>query len=310
VVGTGQPSGEAAPSAGGGIALAYETFGRPADPPLLLIMGLGAQLLSWPEDFCRELVSRHLFVVRFDNRDVGLSSHLHTAPLPDMAAIMAGDPSSAPYSLSDMAADAAGLIEGLGLGSAHIVGASLGGTIAQVLAVEHPERVRSLTSIMSTTNDPTVGQWTEEAFAQLAVQAEPTREATIERDVRVNRVIGSPAFRTSEAELRDRAGRAFDRDVDPDGTTRQFAAFLASPDRTADLANVVAPTVVIHGAADPVIEVSGGRATAAAIPDAELFVIDGMGHDLPRQLWPRFADRISALVDRAEQHPAAMTELT
>ena len=292
----------------GSITLAYETLGRPDDPPVLLIMGMGAQLLSWHEEFCQELVDRHLFVVRYDNRDVGHSTHLRTVPMPDLAAVMGGDPSTAPYTLSDMAADAAGLIEGLGLGSAHLVGASLGGTIGQVMAVEHPERVRSLTSMMATTNDPAVGQWTQEAIAQLSVQASPTREATIERDVQINRVIGSPAFPTGDVELRERAGRAFDRDVDPDGATRQFAAFLASPDRTADLARVTAPTLVIHGAADPLIQVSGGRATAAAIPGAELLVIEGMGHDLPRQLWPQFADRISALVQRAEEQRHRTTD--
>jgi pimeloyl-ACP methyl ester carboxylesterase len=300
-----QRPGPASVDTGRGITLVYETFGVRTDPPVLLIMGMGSQLLSWQEGFCQELVARHLFVVRFDNRDVGLATHLHSAPPPDLAALLAGDPSTAPYTLWDLADDAADLIEGLGLGSAHVVGASLGWTIGQVLAVEHPARVRSLTSMMATTGDPTVGQWTEEALAELAVQTEPTREAMIERDLRINRVVGSPAFPTPEAELRERAGRAFDRSFDPDGGVRQFAAFLASPDRTADLARVVAPTLVIHGAADPLISVSGGRATAAAIPGAELHVIEGMGHDLPHQLWPEFADQIAALVRRAEDQRRA-----
>ena len=173
--GEGSHPSRTSPAFEGDIAIAYETFGDAADPPVLLIMGLGAQLLSWQEDFCQQLVDRGLFVVRFDNRDVGLSTHLHHAPLPDLAAIQSGDSSTAPYTLSDMASDAANLIESLGLGSAHVVGASMGGMIGQVLAIEHPDRVRSLTSIMSTTGDPNVGQSTQEAFAQLAQPAARTR---------------------------------------------------------------------------------------------------------------------------------------
>jgi pimeloyl-ACP methyl ester carboxylesterase len=289
------------PAFEGDITIAYETFGDAADPPVLLIMGLGGQLLSWQEDFCRQLADRHLFVVRFDNRDVGLSTHLHQAPSPDLAAIQNGDSTTAPYTLSDMASDTASLIQALGVGSAHVVGASMGGMIGQLLAIEHPDRVRSLTSIMSTTGNPNVGQSTEEAFAQLARPAARTREEMIARRLQSHRVVGSPDFPTSEAELRDRAEQAFDRDFDPDGGMRQFAAVLASPDRTADLAGVRVPTLVIHGADDPLIQVSGGHATAAAIPDAELLVINGMGHDLPRQLWPQVTERISTHIASAER---------
>ena len=214
-------------------------------------MGLGGQLLSWPEDFCQQLVDRGLFVVRFDNRDVGLSTHLPDLPSPDLAAIQRGDFATAPYTLSDMASDAASLIEALGLDSVHVVGVSMGGMIGQILAIEHPDRVRSLTSIMSTTGDPNVGRSTEEAFAHLTQPAARTREEVIDRRLQSQRITGSPDYPTSEAELRDRAGQAFDRNFDPAGGTRQFAAALASPDRTADLAGVRVPTLVIHGSRRP-----------------------------------------------------------
>ena len=285
----------------GDITIAYDTFGEAADPPVLLIMSLGGQLLSWQEEFCQQLADRNLFVVRFDNRDVGLSTHLHDLPLPDLAAIHSGDFSTVPYTLSDMAGDTARLIEALGVDSAHLVGASMGGMIGQVLAIEHPDRVRSLTSIMSTTGDPDVGQATAEAFAQLTRPPARTREEVMDRRVQSHRVTGSPDFPTSEAELRDRAGRAFDRNFDPSGGVRQFAATIASPDRTDDLALVQVPTLVIHGADDPLIQVSGGRATAAAIPDAELLVINGMGHDIPRQLWSQVVGRISTHLTNAER---------
>jgi pimeloyl-ACP methyl ester carboxylesterase len=289
------------PVGDGKITIAWETFGDADDPPALLIMGLGGQLLSWQEGFCRQLADRGLFVVRFDNRDVGLSTHLDEVPLPDLAAIQGGDTSPAPYTLKEMASDAVSLIDALGMGSTHVIGASMGGMIGQVLAIEHPDRVRSLTSIMSTTGDPAVGQATEEAFAQLTRPAARTREEMIDRRIQSHRITGSPAFPTSEAELRDRAEQAFDRNFDPAGGARQFAAVLASPDRTADLAGVQVPTLVIHGVADPLIQVSGGHATAAAIPNAELLAIDGMGHDLPSQLWPQVIERISTHIASAER---------
>jgi pimeloyl-ACP methyl ester carboxylesterase len=285
----------------GDIAIAYETFGDAADPPVLLIMGLGGQLLSWQGDFCQQLADRRLFVVRFDNRDVGLSTHLHQAPQPDLAAIQNGDFSTAAYTLRDMANDTVSLIDALAVGSAHLVGASMGGMIGQLVAIEHPDRVRSLTSIMSTTGNRNVGQSTDDAFAQLARPAARTREEMIDRRLQSHRVVGSPDFPTSDAELQDRAAQAFDRNFDPQGGARQFAAVLASPDRTADLAEVRVPTLVIHGADDPLIQVSGGHATAAAIPDAELLVINGMGHDLPRQLWPQVIERISTHIAKAER---------
>src|SRR5215213_10545120 len=280
------PSAEVQHTAVGDIDIAYNTVGKPTDPPVLLISGLGAQLIAWDDAFCQELVDRGMFVVRFDNRDVGLSSHLARGSLANSTAIMAGAPQVLPYTLADMAADAAGVIDNLGLDSAHVVGISLGGMIAQILAIEHPERVRSLTSIMSTTGHKQVGQPTDAARALFLLPPVITREDAMDRAMLFNRTIVSPAYPTDETELRDRAVRAFDRAFNPQGVARQLAAAMTTPDRTEDLRRLDLPTLVIHGAQDPVIAVSGGQATAEAIPGAELVVIDGMGHDLPRPLWP------------------------
>ena len=285
----------------GDIDIAYNTLGEATDPPVLLISGLGAQLIAWDDAFCQELVDRGLFVIRFDNRDVGLSSHLAGGPLLDPSARTAGAAQATPYTLAEMAADTAGVIENLGLDSAHVVGISLGGMIAQILAIERPERVRSLTSIMSMTGNGRVGQPTEAARALLLLPPVSTRAGAMDRSVLFNRAVGSPAYRIDETELRDRAARAFDRAFDPQGVVRQLAAAMATPDRTEDLHRLDLPTLVIHGAEDQLIAVSGGQATAEAIPGAELVVIDGMGHDLPRPLWPTVVERIGGLVDRAEQ---------
>jgi pimeloyl-ACP methyl ester carboxylesterase len=284
----------------GAVELAYETFGDPADPPVLLVMGLGTQMLAWPDGFCRLLADRDLFVIRFDNRDIGLSTHLHDAPPPDVMAAMTGDTSSASYTLSDMAADTVALLDALGLRSAHVVGLSMGGMIAQVVAIEHPERVLTLTSIMSTTGDPSVGGATQEALGALLAPPASTREEAQERAVAGYRIIGSPGYPLDEEGLRERAGTAFDRANDPAGVGRQLLAILASGDRTPRLREVGVPTLVIHGERDPLIDVSGGRATAAAIPGAELAVLEGMGHDLPRELWPELVDRIAAHAAKVE----------
>jgi pimeloyl-ACP methyl ester carboxylesterase len=287
----------------GDLDVAHETFGDPADPPVLLVMGLATQMLAWPDEFCADIASRGHHVIRFDNRDVGLSTHLDGAPPPDLAAALAGDTSSASYTLADMAADTVGLLDALGIDSTHLVGASMGGMIAQTVAIEHPGRVRSLTSIMSTTGDRAVGAATREAVQVLLAPAARTREEAIERTVETMRVIGSPGYDRDEAWIRDRAGRAYDRAHDPHGVLRQLLAIAASPDRTPALARIRVPTLVIHGADDPLIDVSGGRATAAAIPGAELVVIEGMGHDLPRALWPRIAGLIAGVVERGECAP-------
>jgi len=277
----------------GEIDLAYETFGDPTDPPLLLVMGLATQMLGWPDALCSGLADRGHYVVRFDNRDVGLSTHLTDAPPGDIGALMQGDTSSASYRLSDMAADATGLLDALGLESAHVVGASMGGMIAQTMAIEFPERVRTLVSIMSTTGDPAVGAPTQAAMGALLTPPSGTREGAMDGTVAVYRVIGSPAYPFDEAEVRERAGVAYDRGYDPAGVSRQLAAVLASGDRTAGLREMGVPTLVIHGDQDPLVSPSGGEATAAAVPGAELVVIEGMGHDFPAALVPELVDRVA-----------------
>ncbi len=284
----------------GDIELAYETFGSAQDPPLLLVMGLATQMIGWPDELCRMLADRGLYVIRFDNRDVGLSTHLDSAGAPDVLAVMGGDRSGVPYGLADMADDAAGLLDALGLDAAHVVGASMGGMIAQLMVLRHPRRVRSLTSIMSTTGDPAVGTPAEAAIGVLLAPPATDRESAVQRAVDAFRVVGSPGFEFDEAGVRERAGLAFDRAHDPAGVARQMAAVLTTPDRTADLAGVAVPTLVVHGAQDPLVGVSGGRATAAAVPGAELLVVEGMGHDLPRAVLPELADRIGALAARAD----------
>ncbi|UBU14864.1 alpha/beta fold hydrolase [Nonomuraea gerenzanensis] len=238
--------------------------------------------------------------IRFDNRDAGLSTHFHDAPVPDLSAALAGDLSSAAYTLSDLAADTVGLLDALGLDSAHLVGASLGGMIAQTVAIEHPARIRSLTSIMSTTGAPGVGGPDHEVLSQLAGPPPTGRADVIEHSVKAFRLLGSPGFPTDESELRERAALAYDRAYDPLGMMRQTVAVVASGDRTERLHSVRVPALVIHGADDRMCDVSGGRATAEAIAGAELVVIDGMGHNLPRQLWSDLAARIASLVHRTE----------
>lgn len=286
-----------------GIEIEYETFGDPADPALLLVMGLGAQMILWPEEFCSDLAARGLHVVRYDNRDVGRSTWLDQAGMPDvagaLAAAMQGRPIASPYRLRDMAADAVGLLDALEVDAAHVVGASMGGMIAQTLAIEHPARVRTLTSIMSTTGHPGLPPARPEAMAVLVTPAPTERAAAIEHGVRVWRTIGSPGFPFDEAEVRERAALAFDRGVNPPGIARQLVAILASGSRREALRGVQVPSLVIHGAADPLVPVEAGRDTAQAVPGAELLEFEGMGHDLPRPLWPRFVEAIAKLVGRA-----------
>src|SRR3954465_4026015 len=262
----------------GDIELAYETFGDRDDPPVLLVMGLATQMIGWPDEFCRGLADRGLFVVRFDNRDIGLSTHLDDRGAPDIMTVLAGARSPVPYGLADLADDTVGLLDALGLDSAHVVGASMGGMIAQLVAIRYPKRVRSLTSIMSTTGNPTVGAPAEAAMGVLLAPPATDRESAIQRAVDTYRVIGSPGFEFDETGLRDRAGLSFDRAYDPAGVARQLAAILTTHDRTAGLAAVSVPPLVIHGSHDTLVDVSGGRATAAAVPDCDLLVVDGMGH--------------------------------
>jgi pimeloyl-ACP methyl ester carboxylesterase len=284
----------------GDIELAYETFGDPADTPLLLVSGLATQMIGFADEFCAGLADRGLFVIRFDNRDIGLSTHLHAAGVPDLGAIGRGDLSTLHYGLGDFAADTVGLIDALGLDSVHLVGTSMGGMIAQLVTTTYPERVRSLTSIMSTTGDRSLPGPSEAATAILYAPPARDRDSAIQRQLETYRVIGSPGFPFDDEAIRARAGLAFDRAHDPAGVARQMAAIGTTHDRTADLGKVAVPTLVIHGSDDALVNVAGGRATAAAVPGAELVVIEGMGHDLPRPLWPEFTDRIAGLVARAE----------
>jgi pimeloyl-ACP methyl ester carboxylesterase len=266
---------------------------------MLLIMGLGVQMLGWDERFCRRLSERGFRVVRFDNRDVGHSTHLHDAPTPNLMAALAGDTSSAAYTLEDMADDAAGLIDHLGAEAAHVVGASLGGMVAQTLAARHPERVLSLASIMSSTGNRTVGQPLDTVLPVLLTPPPADRDAFVENSVRTFRAIGSPGYPIDERGLRALARASYDRSYDPAGVGRQLVAILASGDRTEALRSIEAPTVVIHGEEDPLIQVSGGDATARAIEGAKLVRIPGMGHDLPEALWPTFIDEIAENAARA-----------
>ncbi len=284
-----------------GIDIAYQRLGNPDAPLVLLIMGVAAQSIHWPDAFCHALVDRGLQVIRFDNRDCGLSTHMTNAPTPDLPAALAGDLSSVSYTLSDMAADAVGLLDALGFGKAHVVGASMGGAIAQTMAIEHPDRVRSLTSMMSTTGNISVGQPSPDVLREVfSGPPATTRDEVIQQRLRASRAVGSPGYPTDEEEVAALAGRAYDRCHDPIGIARQAIASVASGDRTEHLRHLGVSTLVIHGLADRMVDVSGGRATAEAIPGAELVLIEGMGHNLPPGLRIQLAERIAELVWRAE----------
>ncbi|MDE3188243.1 MAG: alpha/beta hydrolase [Acidobacteriota bacterium] len=284
-----------------GIEIAYERLGNCDAPVVLLIMGGGAQLIHWPEAFCHELVKSGLQVIRFDNRDAGHSTHMVDAPPPDLPAVLAGDMSSVSYTLGDMAADTVGLMDALGIEKAHVVGASMGGQIGQTIAIEYPDRVRSLTSMMSTTGHRSVGQVAPDAMRELfAGPPAETRDEVIQQYVRAMRVVGSPGYPSDENEIAARAGLAFDRGYDRIGMARQAIATVASGDRTERLRQLKVPALVIHGLADRMVDVSGGRATAEAIPGAELVLIEGMGHSLPPGLRSQLAARIAEFVWRVE----------
>ncbi|WP_211335962.1 alpha/beta fold hydrolase [Nocardia pseudobrasiliensis] len=277
------------------IDMAFERLGDPRHPPVLLIMGAGAQLVNWPDGFCAELVERGLHLIRFDNRDAGRSTHFTETPPPDFTAAMAGDFATVPYTLSDMAADAIGLLDALGYDSVHVVGASQGAMIAQTMAIEYPRRVLSLTSMLSTTGNPEVGQADPRVFG-LPGAASEDRADYIEWRVRLQRELGSPGFAFDAEAAAATAGRAWDRDHDGSAMLRQVVAVLASGDRTPRLRELELPTLVIHGTEDRMFDVSGGRATAAAIEGARLMIFEGMGHSLPRELWGSIADHITGLV--------------
>lgn len=276
-----------------GVRLAYETYGSPEHPPLVLIHGLGGQLIAWPPGLVEGFVERGFFVVRFDNRDVGQSTHLHDAPPPDVrAAVHHADTSTASYRLEDMADDTVALLDHLGIPAAHVLGVSMGGMIAQTLAITHPEHVLTLTSVMSTPS-PRLGAPTQEASAVLFAPPATSRSEAVARNIDGNRVIGSPAYEFDEDWHREVAGESYDRGHDPAGVARQLMAIHASGDRTEALRSLAVPTLVVHGAEDPLVQLEGGQATAEAVPGATLIVIPGMGHDLPREVWPQILDAVA-----------------
>jgi pimeloyl-ACP methyl ester carboxylesterase len=283
-----------------GIELYYETFGYPDDPPLLLIMGLGGHAVAWPEEFCEGFVDRGFFVIRFDNRDVGLSTMFEGEIdlLGTAAAVATGQPIAAPYRLADLAADAAGLLDHLDLEAAHVMGVSMGGMVAQTLAINHAERVLTLTSVMSTTGEAEVGQPSPEAMTLLLQVPDPGRDGAVANALKWSKVIGSPDLR-DEDRVRELAGRQYDRNPRADGVGRQLLAILASGDRADGLRQLATPTLVIHGTADKLIAPSGGERTAELIPEARLELLEGMGHDLPVPLWATIIELVTRHASQA-----------
>jgi len=277
-----------------GLSLCYQSFGAPSDPPILLIMGLGTQMIGWSDEFCEALAARGYRVVRFDNRDIGKSSYI-SAPPPDLMRVMQGlEPLRPPYTLDDMARDTIGLMDALGIESVHLVGASMGGMIAQLLAIQFPERVRTLTSIMSTTGERGLPSGKPEVFAAISAPPPLTVPDYIETNVRVAELLRGYADAGEAADARARATRAAARGLNPAGGARQLAAVIAGGSRKEALAGVKAPTLVIHGVDDPLVPVEGGKATAAAIPGAKLILLERMGHTVPRALRPTIVDAIAA----------------
>jgi len=286
-----------------GIQIEYDTFGDQNSPALLLIMGLGTQMIAWDPEFCGLLAEQGHYVIRFDNRDIGLSTKFEEAGIPNvaeaMAASMSGQEILAPYSVNDMADDAADLLSALGIDKAHVCGASMGGMIAQTIAFRHPNRVFSLISIMSTTGDPDLPQGKPEAMQVLAEESPTEREAYIDRSVKTLKILGSPGFPFDEARVRQKAAEAFDRSFYPQGMARQLVSIMASGSRKKHLVDISAPTLVIHGSEDPLVPLEGGKDTAETIPGAELLIIDGMGHDLPPGAWPQLVEGISNHTQKA-----------
>lgn len=283
------------------VKLCYQTFGDPAGDPVLLIMGLGGPMTWWDPDFCRMLAARGCYVIRYDNRDTGRSSRVkERVRRTALVRAFAGRGRRPPYTLGDMADDGVGLLDHLGLEAAHVVGVSMGGMIAQTMAIAHPERVRSLTSIMSTTGKRSVGWQHPRLLPMLIAPRGGGREAYAETSARMWQLIGSPAFPQHHDDVVARAHETFDRGVTASGVMRQMLAILDEGDRGPRLRSLRMPALVIHGADDRMVHVSGGRATARALPGAELLVVDGMGHDLPADLYPTFVDAITRTIDRSQ----------
>ena len=286
----------------GGIELCYQTFGDPDDDPLLLVMGLGGPMNWWDPDLCRMLAARGFFVIRYDNRDTGRSTKLPgRVKRSTILRAFAGGRVRAPYSMTDLAEDGFGLLDHLGIDAAHVVGVSMGGMIVQTMAITQPRRVRSLTSIMSTTGKRSVG-WQHPSLLPVLLGARGAgRAAYVRSSARTWKLIGSPAYPQSDAAVEKRAGETYDRGVSASGVLRQMLAVLTQPNRSARLRGVRVPTLVVHGLADRMVHVSGGRATAAAVPGAELLLIDGMGHDTPEGLFETFTAAIRRTADRVDR---------
>lgn len=286
-----------------GIRIEYDTFGDSSSPTLLMIMGLGGQLISWPTGLCDALAALGLYVIRFDNRDVGLSTKFEGAGTPDFgeigAAVARGKPAAVPYTLEDIAEDAIGLMDAIGVVKAHLLGFSMGGMIAQILAYTYPERVLSLVSVSSSTGNPELPSGDPEALALLSAPAPEERDAYVEHWVDAWRSIASPGFPFDEDETRRREQSVYDRCYHPQGMARQQAAIMVGSDRRERLAAIRAPTMVIHGGSDPIVPIAAGEDTARSIPGAELHVIDGMGHDLPRGAWPSVIEGVSKVLSRS-----------
>jgi pimeloyl-ACP methyl ester carboxylesterase len=289
----------------GDVELCYETFGERSNPTVLLVMGLATQMLGWREDFCAVLAARGFHVVRYDNRDVGRSTRFSQHRPPTVAQIVRRDASAAAYTLDDMADDGVGLLDCLGIDRAHVVGASMGGMIAQTIAIRHPARVLSLVSIMSNTGSRWTGQPSVRMYGTLLKSAPRDREGFVAHEMEVFAKIGSPGFPRDDDDLRRMFERAYARGHDPAGAGRQLAAILAATDRTEQLGAIRVPTLVIHGTEDRLVNPSGGRATAKAIPGARLLMVQGMGHDLPRGAWPQIIDAIAENAARAGAPAAA-----
>lgn len=289
---------------GRGITLCYESFGDESAPPLLLVMGLGTQMIGWPDGFCRQLADRGFFVVRFDNRDSGRSTHIKGRP-PTISQLALRRIDPVLYRLSDMAEDTHLLLQELGLAPAHVVGASMGGMIAQTLAAEHPASVRSLVSIMSNTGSRWSGNPSLTIYRFWLTKPPNDRESYIERASQIFRVIGSRGLPQDDEHHREVAALAWDRGYDPAASGRQLGAIFASGNRTRQLRQIAAPTLVIHGSKDPMVSRSGGVATTRAIPGARMITIKGMGHDLPAAAWPQLVEAISEHAHAADRTPVA-----
>jgi pimeloyl-ACP methyl ester carboxylesterase len=281
-----------------GIEIEYETFGDPGASPLLLVMGLGAQMISWDESFCTQLADRGFHVIRYDNRDSGLSTHMDEAGLPDIIAALGGHAEPA-YTLDDMADDAVGLLDALGIEAAHIVGASMGGFIAQLIAINHPHRVLSLTSMMSGPGGKAGIPPKPEGAAVLTIAPPATREERIEQGIAIRRVLRGSGDGFDESSERARAARAIDRAYNPIASGRQLVSILAAESRVERLKKVAVPTLVIHGVDDVLVPVENGRLVAGAVPNARLIEFDGMGHDLPERVWPSVLDAIADVAQHA-----------